>query len=213
MVHTLEQLRDEYRRLFADSEWVVSLACGAVAVFIAYTLNYASGRLATDLAGAPLSDFLLDALPRIDTGLIHEAGSQYLIGLGLLLAFFVPRMMPFMLAGVAAIVTTRAAFLNMTHLGLYYDAVRISGSYVTFGGDLFFSGHVAIPTMLGLIFWHYPYARYVFFITAVTLGTSSILGHYHYSIDVFAAPFIAHGVYTFLRRCMPQRVVVGFPVQ
>ena len=212
MYAQLNDLRDEYQRLFSLSPWVFAIAIGACALFVAYSVNYQAGQFATERAGAPLADVILDSFPRVPTDFLHESGSQPLIGLALVLVFFLPRLMPAMLIGVASIVFVRSVFINMTQLGLYFDAVRIDGSYVTFGGDLFFSGHVAIPVMLGLIFWEYTIVRYLFFTAGIILGTSALLGHYHYSIDVFAAPFIAHGVYTVLRNAFPA-IMRGFHVQ
>jgi membrane-associated phospholipid phosphatase len=94
----------------------------------------------------------------------------------------------------ALLLLTRSFFINLTHIGIFPDSIPLSSS-VTYGGDLFFSGHTAFCVLSALIFWEKPILRYSFFTLAVVLGLGAILGHYHYSIDVFSAPFFAYGIY------------------
>jgi membrane-associated phospholipid phosphatase len=70
---------------------------------------------------------------------------------------------------------------------------------LTFGGDLFFSGHTGLPFLMALIFWNHPRLRYTFIAASLIFGTSAILGHYHYSIDVFAAYFITYSIFHIAR--------------
>ena len=48
---------------------------------------------------------------------------------------------------------------------------------------------------MALVFWRHPYLRWIFLTASVIFGASVLLGHQHYSIDVFAAFFIAYGIY------------------
>ncbi len=102
--------------------------------------------------------------------------------------------MPFATKVLAFIIITRALVLNMTNLGMPTDIVPII-SNITFGGDLFFSGHVANTFTLGLIFWNIKFLRYLFITFSIVFGISAVLGHYHYSIDVISAPFFAFGIF------------------
>jgi|SRR3989344_1112256 len=209
MPRFISSLAQEYERLFATPAWVVGTGVSVFAVVFAYAINRIAGMHATALAplGRSISDVLLDAIPRLDTAFIHtEAHLMALITLCLL--FVLPRYFPLTFICLASIIVTRAVFINMTHLGLYKDATRIYGSFTTFGGDLFFSGHVAIPFILALVFWDIRWMRYLYFFFMVLYGAAAVLGHYHYSIDIFAAPFIAYGVYRIVCRLFPQLVAL-----
>ena len=188
-------LSAEYERLFAQTAWVVTAGTGFLGILLAYAINHSAGIYATIRAGAPLSDALLDIIPRVDTELLHLYGSAGLTVAVLLTIFFLPRYFPFALNGLAFLIVVRAIFINMTHLGMYPDAKPFYGSPITFGGDLFFSGHVAIPFFLALVFWKHVYLRVFYIACSVILGGSAIIGHYHYSVDSFAATFIAYGIF------------------
>jgi membrane-associated phospholipid phosphatase len=75
---------------------------------------------------------------------------------------------------------------------------------VTFQGNFFYSGHTAFPFLLALIFWDNKYLRYLFLILTVFFGVSVLLAHVHYSIDVFAAPFIVYGMYVITAKLFPR---------
>jgi hypothetical protein len=201
---TISDLAVEYEFLFNDSRWVVYSGISVWIIVVAYVINQVAGQYATARArgGIYIHDVLLDAFPRFEVDSLHIAGGTFLIACTLLMIFLRPKYLPFALSGVALVSLTRSVFINMTHLGLYRDAPFLSGSY-TFGGDLFFSGHVAIPFMLALVFWKIETMRYVFFWFSVVLGSISLLGHHHYSIDIFAAPFISYGLYALLIRTVP----------
>ena len=94
----------------------------------------------------------------------------------------------------------RSTFISMTHLAPYSDAVSININIlnkITTGGDMFFSGHTGLPFLMALIFWRQKNLRYLFLAVSVAFGITALMGHYHYTIDVFAAFFIAYGVYAF----------------
>jgi membrane-associated phospholipid phosphatase len=74
---------------------------------------------------------------------------------------------------------------------------------ITFQGNFFYSGHTAFPFLLALIFWDNKYLRYLFLFLTVFFGAAVLLAHVHYSIDVFAAPFIVYGMYVITARLFP----------
>ena len=53
---------------------------------------------------------------------------------------------------------------------------------------------------MALIFWDDDFWRPFFLAAAVVFGASVLLAHVHYSIDVFAAPFIVYGIFAIAQR-------------
>ena len=48
---------------------------------------------------------------------------------------------------------------------------------------------------MALVYWREKYLRYIFLVWSVFFGAVVLLGHFHYSIDVFAAFFITFTIY------------------
>ena len=64
-----------------------------------------------------------------------------------------------------------------------------------YGNDLFFSGHVSLPFLSFLIFWRYRGFRFYLFLATLVSAAGVLLSKSHYSIDVFAAPFITFTIF------------------
>jgi hypothetical protein len=104
---------------------------------------------------------------------------------------------------VALFVVARSIFVMMTHLGPLPDQTYIEPNSflekITFAGDLFFSGHTGLPFLFALMFWDNKYFRYIFLVASFVGGGAVLLGHLHYTIDVFAAFFITYGIFHIAR--------------
>ena len=87
----------------------------------------------------------------------------------------------------------------LTHLGPSPEKTPIDDGIflgrLLSGNDLFFSGHTGLPFLLALIFWDVPLVRWISIGVSVIFGTAVLLGHLHYSIDVFSAFFITYSVF------------------
>ncbi|WP_367606814.1 phosphatase PAP2-related protein [Legionella sp. W05-934-2] len=86
----------------------------------------------------------------------------------------------------------------LTHLGIPPNHLSIPGTFSSllhFSGDMFFSGHVGWLFLLYLIFYPMKRCRRVFLSVSVLFGLSVVLGHIHYSIDVFSAPFMTFTIF------------------
>jgi hypothetical protein len=123
-----------------------------------------------------------------------------------ILSFHKPSRIPFVLKASALFIFTRAIFISLTHLAppAHMTAVNsinflerlISGS----GDDLFFSAHTGFPYLMALIFWQNKTLRWLFLAISVFFGGTVLLGHLHYSIDVFSAFFITYGIFNIAKR-------------
>jgi membrane-associated phospholipid phosphatase len=76
--------------------------------------------------------------------------------------------------------------------------------YLNFQTGLFFSGHTALPFLVALIFWDNVRARTVLLLLSLVFAIAVLLAHIHYSIDVFAAPFMAYGIYAIAKYLFPR---------
>lgn len=158
-----------------------------------------------------VGDLILDNIPVVDLNFIIIEGALIFIVLGVLFVLANPRYILFTLKTFALFIMTRALFVSLTHVGIYPDHISpglgfFDGIYLylNFQTGLFFSGHTGLPFLMALIFWHNKRARYFFLILSLIGAVAVLLGHIHYSIDVFAAPFMAYGIFRIALRLFPK---------
>jgi hypothetical protein len=181
-----------------------SLYVGFLLLALALFVQMRGGRYAERKAvqAAPVQDILLDNLPTVNLDLIVVQGSLFVILLGAMLFVRHPRFLIFGIKAVALFIIVRATFLNLTTFGVYpsravFDPSLGSGPYdlINFDGNFFFSGHTGMPFLMALVFWERKGIRTFFLAVSVLFAMSVLLAHVHYSIDVFAAPFITYGIF------------------
>lgn len=194
----MDKIKANYKNLdraFAKS-FLVAIALFAISL----ALNYFASAYATSRAGAPVGDIILDNLPVFRLDEIFAYGP---ILFWLVIAFFVirePKTFPFTLKAIALFVVIRSVFVTLTHLGVAIDAIQAQAPLnfierLSYGGDLFFSGHTGMPFLMALVFWQNKGMRVFCVISAVFFGAVVLLVHRHYSIDVLAAFFITYTIY------------------
>ncbi len=188
-----------HRQYWSSHEFVISVAIGAFFFIAAMVLHYAAGVYATSRAGVAVADLLLSRLPVMDVNIVFVEGNILFWMIVTSLMISAPKRIPFILKSLALFMLIRAFFVILTHLGPDPNEILIAPNSIidkfTFGGDLFFSGHVGAPFLMALAFWHHYYIRAGFLLTSVIFAVTVLLGHLHYSIDVFAAYFISYGIY------------------
>ncbi|MDO8676834.1 MAG: phosphatase PAP2-related protein [Candidatus Azambacteria bacterium] len=167
-------------------------------------INYTLGNYAVKSASNGVTDIVLDNLPIMDVDGIFIYGA-ILFGLFLIaLLIKEPKQIPFMIKSIALFVFVRAIFISLTHLGpMLQPAPLVSNIFLRnlmFGVDYFFSGHTGLPFLMALSFWSNKPLRNLFLAISFIFGFSALAGHYHYSIDVFAAFFISYGIFHIARK-------------
>lgn len=192
------KFKEKIKILFSDKRYIVSSIWGIIFLGASFFINYFAGLYATRLASNAVTDFFLNILPVFDIDGFFIYGAIVLLILILALIARQPESFPFVAKAIALFVLVRSLFMAVTHLGLIPEGIPLPADnlirWITFGGDLFFSGHVGMPFLIALIFWRDRIVRYVFISISVVFGIVVLLGHFHYSIDVFAAYFITYGV-------------------
>ncbi len=182
------------------------LFLGAVALLAAallvqhFAYNYVDHHAQVTYVG----DLLLDNLPTINLDFFIVQGALILSFVVMMLCAIQPRYLLFSIKSLAFFIIVRSFFISLTHLGVSLHQITLNAQGVGFSiydflynakNDFFFSGHVGAPFLFGLIFWKEALWRNFFFVAAGIFGVTMILAHMHYSIDVFAAPFITYSIF------------------
>lgn len=201
----MQNLLQKHREFWQNHESVFSLASGILFLFASLILNYYAGNYAAISASNSVTDIILDNIPTIDTEIIFVQGIFIFLLFVAWLLLKEPKRIAFALKSIALFVIIRSVFISLTHIGPVPDSgMLLEGNFIgkfTFGGDLFFSGHTGLPFLMALIFWNNKNLRIFFIAAAIFFGASVLLGHLHYSIDVFAAFFITDGIFRISERC------------
>ena len=183
---------------------------GASLFIFGLIITYYAYQYTQTYTGTVAQDILLDNLPVLNVSYLFFGGILFMIFSTCFLSFVNPKRIPFILISSGIFFAIRGFFLILTHLAPpnieYYqylhndDNIKSILFTVSTGKDLFFSGHVGYAFLLALSFWQIKYLRYFFILFSILMAGVVILGHLHYSIDVFAAYFITFGVYEFSKR-------------
>ena len=190
-----------------------SMYFGVLLLILSIIVQIVLGRFSSGVAvNAPgVRDIFLDNLPLVNLSAVIVGGAIVLWVFAGVLLIVDPHRLIFAIKAIALYIISRAFFFSLTHIGPYplsYSPGPQNHGYglyhlITFQGNFFYSGHTAFPFLLALIFWDNKYLRYLFLALTVVFGASVLLAHVHYSIDVFAAPFIVYGVYVITERLFP----------
>src|SRR5579871_3103251 len=195
-----------YRSLLLD----ITASAGWLAFSV--LINFYAGSFASEKAGNSVSDVILDNLPALNVSLPFVWGPLLLWLFLAIVLLMQPHWIPFVLKSVALFTLVRSGFIVLTHIGPFptQSAVDTNGiiSTFTFTGDFFFSGHVGSPFLLALIFWGTRWLRYTFLLTSIFFGAIVLIGHLHYSIDVFAAFFITYTIHDLAKFFFAQDLAV-----
>jgi hypothetical protein len=182
------------KTILASSLW------GGLLLALSLYINFLAGTYATIHASNAVSDLILDHIPTFDVDGIFIYGIiLFFIFVGILVLLR-PRRAPFVMKSFSAFILIRSFFVILTHLGpsLQQSPMDVNSyivNTITFNGDLFFSGHTGLPFLMALVFWNNKKLRTTFLALSVFFGVVVLMGHLHYSIDVFSAFFITYGIF------------------
>ncbi len=178
---------------------------GGAALAAALMINRSAGKMA-DAAGEAAStspDLLLRWLPHWDTSVLFIYGfALFLLWLIYAGIRYERRRVPRILWAYAVLVAVRSFFIILTPMHTPPDQAvvigdplfAVFGQLLTFKHDLFFSSHTAMPFLAFLLFRGH-WVRLSFLAISLVLGAAVLIGHFHYSIDVFGAVFITYALH------------------
>ena len=188
---------NEWRLEFSNHRNLILLSL--LFLGIALVLNYIAGTYVDGTGTTVATDIILDHTIIINLSFLFIYGIGFVITvLFLYPLFFNVKETHIVISQFSLLVLIRSFFVSLTHLRAPADAIIMSSSSVYdvffFNNDLFFSAHTAIP-FLGYLLFRKEKVALFFLCSTVILAMTVLLMHVHYSIDVFAAIFIAYGSY------------------
>jgi len=196
----MKKIITNHKNFWSNKSLLYSSAIGMLFFIASIFLNRVATTFATERMGNSVTDLILSNTPVFNVDfIVNEVALTYFIFM-IVVVILNPKTAPFVLKSAALFIIIRSVFITFTHLGpfpekSYIDQTELFGSF-NLGGDFFFSGHTGLPFLAALIFWkENKFVRYVSLAASVLFGVSVLLGHLHYSIDVFAAFFITYTIY------------------
>ncbi len=193
-----------HKKIWGDPRFTKSTVAGFFLLIASLVINYFAGTYADRAASQSVNDLLLDLLPTVDVAFLFVQGFAIAVMLGLGSLIVHPKAIPFTFKSYALFILVRAFFIVLTHLGPSPERAPIVldgiGAYLSFNADFFFSAHTGAPYLMALIFWRNFNLRILFCAVSMLLAITVLLGHLHYSIDVFAAYFITYSIYKLSQR-------------
>ncbi|MBI4234797.1 hypothetical protein HY604_00690 [Candidatus Peregrinibacteria bacterium] len=192
-----------WRILLRDYSFRLSCLAGIFIFALGYSMNKFASISHDGVDYEPVGDLILNFLPTYNLEYVFVWGFYILIALTVLYPlFFRPEIGPFLFKTFGILLFVRAGFIVLTHVGppegfFYGDGFEFFSnpiSNVFFRNDLFFSGHVSVPFLAFLILKDTKF-KWLMLFGSILMAFTVLLMHIHYSIDVFSAFFITHGVY------------------
>lgn len=189
----------KHKLYWSQKFFVRNVLIGMAFVVIVLFINQRANFYAMAHASNYVADILLDNLPVMNVQWIFSEGAMLFLFILAAILLYEPKYLPFALKSIAVFFLVRSLFIILTHTAPYPKEIHINPTdYIarlSSGYDLFFSAHTGMPFLMGFIFWRLKRLRYFFFACSIIGGTVVLLGHLHYSIDVFSALFISFGVF------------------
>jgi hypothetical protein len=205
----VQALKDRYQSVSRYPGYMRMVLLSLLAISGAFLVNLYAIRFATEWASNQVTDLILSNTPIFEVDELFVYGTFFLLGFVILISLTYPKRIPFSLYSMALFWVIRAVFVSLTHLGpisshTVIDFGATVQRFLFSGHDYFFSGHTGTPFLFALLYWRERAIRYAFLALSIALAMVVLLGHLHYSIDVFAAFFITYSIYQIAVHSFPR---------
>lgn len=189
----------KHKFFWLQKSFVLSSLFGAMLLIVSFFANYYANAYIASHASNYVTDILLDNLPVVNVQFLFSEAALLCLIFVIITLLVGPKYIPFSLKSIAVFIIVRSFFLVLTHMAPPANEIYIDPndfiSRFSWGNDLFFSSHTGLPFLMALIFKKHHNLNYFFFTCSAIGGITVLLGHLHYSIDVFSALFISYGIY------------------
>lgn len=179
-----------------------SLIIGILFLVIALGAQFTAGRYYAKSATNFVGDIFLDNLPMVNLDYVIVDGAFLGVIAGVALMLLKPHYLLFSLKVFPFFIIIRSFFVTLTHVGIYPHQITLGENpldqiymLLNLQDGFFFSGHTGMTFLAALVFWEDKFWRYFFIVISVIFAIAVLLAHVHYSIDVFAAPFITYAIF------------------
>jgi uncharacterized membrane protein len=196
----MESWLKNYRLYLYNKKFLITAGVAFLFLIAGIVTTYFAIVYATERASNSVTDIILSNVRVFDVDGIFLYGPVIYWVIIIAYVFYNPKKLPFTFKSIAVFLFIRSLFISLTHIGPFPAHAQISsvtgilGVFAN-GNDLFFSGHTGMPFLMALVFWDNKYIRFFSLIASLGFGAVVLLGHLHYSIDVFAAFFITYGIF------------------
>ncbi len=199
MKKSLIALGGRYKKCFSDPKFVWSFIFGLFALLVGIAASVLAIMYATEVASNSVTDLILSNIPVFDVNWAFIYGPLVFWVIVILYTAWHPERFPFVFKSLAVFLVVRSAFVSLTHISPFPNHFPITGAGImavfTTGKDQFFSGHTGLPFMIAMIYWRDKFMRNFALLSSFFFAVVVLLGHFHYSIDVFAAFFITYTIF------------------
>ncbi|MBP9765660.1 MAG: phosphatase PAP2 family protein [Candidatus Pacebacteria bacterium] len=193
----MKELLRSYKQVFTHKKTLQNMLIGTLLFAFGLFVTYFAYAYTTTIKGPVAEDLFLSNLPTLEVSFWFFFAIFFMGGIAIILSLLNPRRAPFILIATGIFFAVRAFFLILTHLSP--PNIQYYAGFST-GTDLFFSGHVGYAFLLALLFWRNRFFKILFIALSIVMAGLVLLGHLHYSIDVFSAYFIVYVVFIFSKR-------------
>lgn len=195
----MDKFINSYKINFSNRQFLIEAFLSLVMLFCSLLVNFYAGVYATKIASNSVTDIILSNIRAFDVDGIFVYGGFFIFLIIAMFCFVEPKKLPFIVKSISLFVLIRSLFISLTHIAPFpSQIILVSTNFLNhfmFSGDLFFSGHTGLPFLMALIYWDKKIIRYFFLFLSIFFGIIVLLGHLHYSIDVFSAFFITYSIY------------------
>ena len=210
MHHKIAKHLQKHKAFWKEKTFILSVALGLLLLAASFGVNSFANGFTASHASNSVNDIILDNIPVYNVSLIFLEGGILFILILIIILLLEPKFIPFTIKTIALFVVMRSLFMILTHLAPpAHDFILVPNNFLErllagSGEDLFFSGHTGLPFLMGFVFWDHKFFRWFFFLASAIGGIAGLLGHLHYSIDVFSALFISFGIFHLATHFFPR---------